>query len=249
VAVRQIRSVFVVPQYPNAWMAVRRYGGVFHFYHGTDGLVWTPYLSVDTASTNLAGQDAGTRFGNPWPPSLYVGVAVTAHADGMATSSRFSDLQLVSPVQATAIGASVDVQNATVHAHCEASFHFEATNNAHPNVLGVTYAWYKNGAEMPGVTGRPSPGSRSRPTTAHKSTPWPRALLPLTASRLPVRQPRSRCLMTAYSTPTRVKLEVFANATRSDVENGNTGPGDAGYGARLGKLRWLPATRGPRRLW
>jgi len=44
----------------------------------------------------------------------------------------------------TAAGVVTQIQSTAVFQYTEASFTFVATNNANPNILNMSYAWYKN---------------------------------------------------------------------------------------------------------
>src|ERR1044071_3827120 len=64
------------PTYPNQWLRLTRTNSVIAVWFGSDGVNWTNYISIDTASTTPVG---GSTFGTAWPDALTVGLAVTAH--------------------------------------------------------------------------------------------------------------------------------------------------------------------------
>ena len=150
---------------PLVWMGIVRDESVFSLYYSLDGTNWTDYLDIDTSTNAFVGNDWGTSFGTAWPQTVAVGIAVTSH-DNTPTNSataKVSDLQVTFPgvTPPTATGASVEPENVTNYAGCEATFTFVATNNA---VIAAadgflasppleTYQWYMNGSPIAGATG------------------------------------------------------------------------------------------------
>jgi hypothetical protein len=154
------------PNYPNDWFRIQRQGSVFNLFKSGDGVNWTNYISIDTSSTSLIGQDNGTSFGTPWPNIVAVGVAVTAHDDSWVDPSTelpagatavIANLQGTFPpaTPPTALGVSQQIQSGTTNGlYCEASLTFAATNNAFPisAAYPVLYQWYKNNSAVVNAT-------------------------------------------------------------------------------------------------
>lgn len=144
----------VRPSYPDTWLRVTRVGSLFTMYYGTDGTTWTKYVDIDTAKTDLVGSDNGTTFGTPWPNTVLVGVAVTAHNDsdlsgGVAT---VSDLKITITPTTPTLSVVTDVQDTSAYVGGNAFFLFQATNTAIPNGYVGDYQWYKNGSPVPNAT-------------------------------------------------------------------------------------------------
>ncbi len=144
------------PVYPNVWMGIHRSNSVFTVRYSYDGTHWTNYISIDTSSSSLVGQDNGTTFGTPWPNLVCVGVAVTAHNDtGGLADATVADLtaNFAGITAPTVVNTTVQVSNVTAVAGSEASFSFATTNNSSPNVVVPTYQWFKNGQPVTNATG------------------------------------------------------------------------------------------------
>lgn len=145
----------VRPTYPGTWLRIQRVGSVFTMWYGNDGVNWTKYVDIDTAKTDVVGSDNGTRFGTPWPETVYVGVAVTAHNDSDLTGgvAVISDLKVTVTPTTPNLTILQDVQDATAYVGTAAIFSFSATNSAIPNGYVGTYQWYKNGTPLEGAVG------------------------------------------------------------------------------------------------
>ena len=236
------RSPVWRPTYPTQWMRLTRTNSVFGVWFGSDGVHWTNYLDIDTASSATVGS---STFGTAWPDAVTVGLAVTAHNDtdtggGIA---QFSNLNVTfPPVQPpTVIGATTQVHNATNYQGSEVTFTFVTTNNAQPNVVTwptfVAYQWYRNAAAIPGATStsythliNPYDSTENGAQINCQATIKP----PYngTVSGLQSAVGTERVLPGALMYTNGLKLEFFPNALRQDVEFGNVGA--ASY------LSWVP---------
>lgn len=139
-----------VPTPPNTWMKLHRNGSVFSVEYSYDGVTWVDYADVDTASTAYG-------FGQTFPDSVAVGIAVTAHndADTGGATAVIKNLSVTFPAVTapTVVNATVQVTNTTATLGCEASVSFVTTNNSSPNVVLPTYQWYKNNVAISNATG------------------------------------------------------------------------------------------------
>jgi len=149
------------PAYPNDWFWVNRNGSVFTLYKSADGATWHQYIQIDTAASNLIGQDNSTRFGTPWPTTVAVGIAVTAHNNtytpgASATIANLSTTNIAAAIPPTLVVESKAIQpSVTNYYGSTATLTWAATNNAWPAtaIVGVNYQWYYNGTAIPGATG------------------------------------------------------------------------------------------------
>jgi len=149
------------PAFPNDWFWINRNGNVFTLYKSADGTTWNQYIQIDTAASNLIGQDNGTRFGTPWPTTVAVGIAVTAHNNtwtpgASATIANLNTTNIAAAIPPTAVVESKAIQpSVTNYYGSTATLTWAATNNAWPAtvVVGVNYQWYYNGTAIPGATG------------------------------------------------------------------------------------------------
>src|SRR5256885_3772016 len=64
------------PTYPNQWLRLTRTNNDFGVWFSADGLTWSNYLTITTTNAGLV---SGSLFGQTWPDTLTVGLAVTAH--------------------------------------------------------------------------------------------------------------------------------------------------------------------------
>jgi hypothetical protein len=80
----------IVPGYPNCWLRLRRVGNTFLSYYSQDGTNWTHY-SIWERDTDA--------LGDPWPESIFVGLAVTAHDRNVANfaTAVFSNFEFLTP--------------------------------------------------------------------------------------------------------------------------------------------------------
>ncbi|NGO40469.1 hypothetical protein G4L39_13860, partial [Limisphaera ngatamarikiensis] len=140
----------IAPTYPNTWLRLTRQGSVITMWYGTDGVNWTKYADIDTASTQFG-------FGQAFPARVLVGVAVTAHNDfdPNGAIATISDLSVTVAPTAPNLQIVQNLQNRTVYSHTAVTLSFVVTNAAVPNGnLGVgDYQWFKNGQPIPNVTG------------------------------------------------------------------------------------------------
>ncbi|MEJ5237932.1 MAG: PA14 domain-containing protein, partial [Limisphaera sp.] len=138
----------VAPTYPNTWLRLTRQGSVITMWYGTDGVNWTKYADIDTASTQFG-------FGQPFPGRVLVGVAVTAHNNADLGTATVSDLSVTVSPAAPNLQVVRDLQNQTVYSHTTVTLTFQATNAAIANgSLGVgDYQWFKNGQPIANATG------------------------------------------------------------------------------------------------
>jgi PA14 domain-containing protein len=220
------------PTYPNQWLRLSRTNNSITVAFSSDGLNFTNYLTIDTASTALV---SGSTFGTPWPNVLSVGLAVTAHNNtsttlGMAT---FQNLSLTfPPVTLTAIGASTQVQNVSAYPGSEASFTFVTTNNANPPAISwpieLGYQWYKNGTAIPNATStsytrlvNPSDATENGSQYYCQATVLPPYNTTVAVTSLTSATGTVTVLPGAVYYTNGLKQEFFANAGRTDVENGN----------------------------
>lgn len=145
----------VRPTYPGTWLRVQRQWSIFTMWYGNDGVNWTKYVDIDTAKTDVVGSDNGTTFGEAWPNTVFVGVAVTAHNDSDATGgvAVISDLKITKGPSTPTLAIVEDVQDATAIVGTAAIFSFAVTNTAIENGIVSDYQWYKNGSPIAGATG------------------------------------------------------------------------------------------------
>jgi len=151
------------PNYPDQWFRINRNGSVFTLYYGGDGYTWNQYMQIDTSKTTIVGA-AGTKFGTAWPNLVTVGIAVTSHNNTWTNAgvvggadATIANLQGTFPpaTAPTFVTASQPIQSGVTNSYgCEASLSFVATNNAfpNPNLVGISYQWYKNGTAIAGAT-------------------------------------------------------------------------------------------------
>lgn len=205
--------------YPNEYARIVRLGNVFNFYWSTDGVNWNLIGSQDT-STTANGFD-----GIPWENPILVGVAVTAHNDtssqlGVAVITNLTVVPIGAP---TAVGMTSPIKGTTtVYAYEEASFSFAATNNAIPlGDVPMTYTWYKNNqvansnlltTNYTFLTTAADNGAQIYAVASplgYPSITVTSAVLTLTAN------PGAQIFTNG------LKHELWANVTRTQVENGD----------------------------
>jgi hypothetical protein len=103
----------ITPNIPNNWVRLERAGSAFYMYYSNDGKAWTMYQpyapqGFDTAGMFPAGADNTTAFPGsnvtggtdtaPWPSTIFLGVAVTAHNDGDISTAVVSHFGPYTPV-------------------------------------------------------------------------------------------------------------------------------------------------------
>ncbi len=224
---------------PPVWIQLVRNGNVFSCEYSYDGSTWVDEVDVDT-STAFEGNDDPNEatFAAPFPNTVTVGIAVTSHDNTASDTASVPVTFVTNTVPAftapTALVTTVPNKNCTNYAGCEASFSFQATNNATPYIpflMGnlISYQWYRNGAAVAGATGTsltwlidPSDATQNGTQTyclATLAAPWNATVKSVYSTT------NSLTVMPGVVYHTNgVKLEYFANALRADVENGNVGP-------------------------
>lgn len=213
----------IVPAYPSEWVRITRSNSVFTLFRGTNGVNWTQLARQDTATT--ANGFDGTAWENP----ILVGAAVTAHnnADANGATAVISNLTVtVFPfTPPTAAGVVTQIQSTATFQYTEASFTFVATNNANPNVMGMTYAWYKNnqlvstnpmGTRFTFLT-TPADNGAQIYAVASVLAPYSSVSVTSAVATLTVNPPSS-----IYTNG--LKREFFAGGTRVNVEIGSVPP-------------------------
>jgi hypothetical protein len=211
----------ITPAFPNQWVRMTRVGSVFSVYNGTNGVNWTRLFSTDT-STTANGFD-----GTPWENPILVGVAVTAHNDGDANGATavVSNLTVALIPPPTAVGVVTQIQSTATFQYTEASFTFVATNNATPgDLVGMTYAWYKNNQLVssnlmgPQYTFLTTPADNGAQIYAIATPQAPYNTLSVTSSvaTLTVNPP-------SFIYTNGLKREFFAGGSRRNVEIGSVG--------------------------
>jgi hypothetical protein len=234
-------AVNVALSFPNNWLRVTRTNSVITIYAGSDGVTWTALATVDTANAT------GTGF-TTWPDLVTVGVAVTGHNNNTNTTTVIDAPSISSSgttwTPPTAAGIKQDVANSSTYVGSEASFSLVATNNAVPVSFAMAYQWYRGGAVLQGVTRNHYTflASTGDIGAQVQCVAWPVGYPSITTT--------SSVGSVAVSTASQLwtnglKMEIFANSGRRDVEIGNVGTGDTGNAAIAGKLHWLAAFDDP----
>lgn len=127
------------PTYPNTWLRLTRQGSVITMWYGANGTTWNKYCDIDTVATV-------NGFGTPFPNTLLVGVAVTAHNDGDLTGgvATVSDVSVTVTPSTPNLSVVTQVQDDSTYVGSDAHFRFAVTNSANANGSGVNYQWYRN---------------------------------------------------------------------------------------------------------
>jgi len=211
----------VRPTYPGTWLRITRTGSLFTMWYGNDGVNWTKYVDIDTAKTDVVGSDNGTRFGTPWPDTVYVGVAVTAHNDSDMTGgvAVISDLKITSSPTPPNLVILQDVQDATAYVGTAALFSFSATNSAIPNGYVGSYQWYKNGTAVQGAVGNQFNFIASAADNGAKVYCKAFSGSASIQSREATLTVKPGATYTGY-----LKWEWFSGQSRANIEVGNCGP-------------------------
>lgn len=213
----------VRPAYPGTWLRIQRTGSLFTLSYGSNGTEWTKYADIDTAKTDVVGGDSGTTFGSPWPETVTIGIAVTAHDDTDMTGAiaTLSNLGLTTTPTTPVLQVLQDVQDATATLGTEATFSFSATNTAIPNGLVAGLQWYKNGTAIAGATGPKltfQTGASDKNAQIHcKATVGGVSLDSRTATLT---------VPDGVVYPGSAKWEWWDGQTRGPIEAGNLGPAD-----------------------
>ena len=145
----------VRPAYPGTWLRVQRIGSLFTLSYSSDGTTWNKYGDLDTAKTDVVGADNGTVFGDPWPETVLVGIAVTAHDNNDVTGgiATISNLAVTTTPTTPSLAILEQPQDVTVVEGTAGYFHVVATNHAIANGLVGGLQWHKDGNLMPGAVG------------------------------------------------------------------------------------------------
>jgi len=213
----------ILPVYPNQWARITRTNSTFTLYYGTNGVNWTQLARQDTATT------ANGFDGSQWDNPILVGAAVTAHNNGDVNGATavISNLTVtVYPLTPpTGGGVVTQIQSTAVFQYTEASFTFAATNNANPNILNMSYAWYKNnqlvstnpmGTRYTFLT-TPADNNAQIYAVATVQAPYNNISVTSAVATLTVNPPSS-----IYTNG--LKREFFAGRGRQNVEIGNVPP-------------------------
>ena len=212
----------VGPTFPNQWVRITRTNSLFTLFYGTNGVNWTQFASQNTATT------ANGFDGVSWENPIEVGAAVTAHNNGDTTGATAVVSNLTVTVfpftPPTAAGVVTQIQSTATFQYTEASFSVVATNNANPNILNMTYAWYKNnqlvstnlmGTRYTFLT-TPADNGAQIYAVASVQAPYDTISVTSAVATLTVNPPSS-----IYTNG--LKREFFAGGTRQNVEIGNVG--------------------------
>jgi hypothetical protein len=215
----------IAPLYPNQWVRITRTNSIFTLYTGTNGVNWTVLATQDT-STTANGFD-----GIGWENPILVGAAVVAHndTDPVGATAVVSNLAVtVFPFTGpTAGGVVTQIQSTAVFQYTEASFTFVATNNANPNILNMSYAWYKNnqlvstnpmGTRFTILTTPADNGAQIYAVGTAQF--YPSVSVTSAVATLTVNPPSS-----IYTNG--LKREFFSGGLRQNVEIGNIGPANS----------------------
>jgi uncharacterized repeat protein (TIGR01451 family) len=124
---------------PNAWIRIKREGNLFSAYHGYDGVNWR--------------LNAQARFVHSYAPTVYLGLATTAHtlnqAVGLVTVANYRDVY-IPPAPIILVQPAPSVQ--TVPLHATVSYSVVASNPP-PNRTALRYQWFRSGSPIPNATG------------------------------------------------------------------------------------------------
>jgi len=211
----------VGPSFPNHWVRMTRTNSVFGLWYGTNGVNWTLFATQDTVTT------ANGFDGIGWENPILVGAAVTAHNNGDANGATAVVSNLTVNVYPftppTAAGVVTQIQSTATFQYTEASFTFVATNNANPNILNMSYAWYKNnqlvstnpmGTRFTFLTTPADNGAQIYAVGTAQF--YPSITVTSAVATLTVNPPSS-----IYTNG--LKREFFTGGTRQNVEIGNVG--------------------------
>lgn len=132
------------PNMPDNWMRLERVGSVFYMYTSNDGKNWNMYNPYspqgwDTKGSYPAGADSAAQsiFTGAWPNTIFLGLAVTAHADAYTSKAVFSNF---GPYTPTAIAITKQpTAKVDISANSKLTLSVEATGDP------VHYEWLKDG--------------------------------------------------------------------------------------------------------
>lgn len=206
------------------WLRLTRTNSVITMYASPDNATWTTLATIDTANSSSHGFTA-------WPDLISIGVAVTAH-DNNNWAENYCTFDFTAPeintsgtVWGPPTSASI-VQDVTsvpsTYVGSEASFSFVASNNAAPIAFPMSYQWYRNGVLAPGATGTAytwlaqAGDAGTHVQCVSWPTPFPSVTVTSAVGTLTAVDSSSVLIGKA------LKVEVFAGASRDDVNNDNT---------------------------
>ena len=137
----------ITPNMPNNWVRLERVGSVFYMYWSNDGKTWSMYNPYspqgwDTKGSWPPGTDSPTEafFTEAWPSTIFLGLAVTAHADAYTSTAVFSNFGPYTPVPVAITKQPIATANIAANSKLELSV--EATGDP------VHYEWRRNGTPV-----------------------------------------------------------------------------------------------------
>lgn len=135
------------PNMPDNWMRLERVGSVFYMYTSNDGKSWNMYNPYSPQGWDTKGSwPPGTDnpdvayFTEAWPDTIFLGLAVTAHADGYTSKAVFSNF---GPYTPTPVAISQQPP-ATVNIAANSKLEVKVAAAGDP----VHYEWRKNGTPV-----------------------------------------------------------------------------------------------------
>ena len=134
----------ITPNLPDNWIRMERVGSVFYMYWSNDGKTWSMYNPYspqgwDTKGSWPPGTDnpAVAYFTEAWPNTIFLGIAVTAHADAYTSTAVVSNFGPYTPI-APAI-TKQPAASAAIAANSKLELKVEATGDP------LHYQWLKDG--------------------------------------------------------------------------------------------------------
>ena len=142
--------------YPNAWLRFRRVGNTFMRYSSTNGVNWL-----------FDGQVSSTPTGQPWPATIYVGLAAnyntgtgviqqsaTSQIDGFGDFAGYPDAAITITTQPAALSTNAAGTAATPTVVATVS------GGGIPAIAGeLTYLWQRTNTALGGWTNMPTAGA------------------------------------------------------------------------------------------